>query len=116
MPAAEEHIHLYQHAIPSWGDFNRFVTKKVITQKIVGFLPVLPQPVTQYDTVYTALKNFQSVRRQLNQESLAVPCDEGVYHIAREILFIRCSEFSDIVLILGSFHMSKVMLSCIESM
>ena len=63
---AEEDIHIPEHIISAWKDFNHFVTKEDITQKIVGFLPVLPQPVTQYDTVDTALKNVQCVRRQLN--------------------------------------------------
>ena len=84
-----------EHIIPALEDFDRFVTKEDITPKIVGFLPVLVQPVAQYDMVYMALKYFQCVRRQLNQASLAVACAEGGYHIAREILFIRCSEFAD---------------------
>ena len=111
---AEEDIHIPEHIISAWGDFNRFVTKEDITPKTVGFLPLLPQPVTQYDTVYTALKNFQCIRRQLNQAPFVVACDEEVYHIAREIFFIRCPEFADIVLTLCSFHMSKVFLSYIK--
>ena len=47
------------------------------------------------------------------QESLSIACDEGVYHIAREVLLIRPHEFNDIVITMGSFHMTKVYLSCI---
>ena len=99
---------------PSWREFNRYITKEDIPQKVVAFLPVIPQPVTQYNTVYTALRNFQGIRRQLLQTALAVACDEGVYHIAREVILIVPDEFNDIVLTLGSFHMTKVFLSCIE--
>ena len=49
------------------------------------FLPVIPSPVTDHQTVYTALKNFHDLLNQLSQTHLAVTSDEGVYHIAREI-------------------------------
>ena len=80
---------------------------------IVSFLPILPHPVTQYNTVYTALKNFQNVLRQLTQNHLAVTCDEGVYRIAREIILWRPAEFKDLTLCLGSFHLLKIYLGCI---
>ena len=53
----------------------------------VGFLPYLPHLVTEYDTVYTALKNFLKVLEQLDQKSLPVMCDEGVYRKNLRILF-----------------------------
>ena len=55
-----------------------------VPEKVVGFLPVLPYPVTEYATVYTALKNFQSILSQLDQTHLPVTCDEGVYHIEQK--------------------------------
>jgi len=53
--------------------------------KRVGFLPVLPYPVTQYDTVYTTMKNLRGILEYLDQPKLSVTCDEGVYRITREI-------------------------------
>ena len=78
-----------------------------------GFLPILPHPVTEYSTVYTALKNFQNVLRQLGQDRLAITCDEGVYRIAREIMMLRPEEFTDLTLCLGSFHLLKIYLGCV---
>ena len=40
-------------------------------------------------------------------------CDEGVYHIACEIQLVCPIEFSNIVLYLGSFYMSKIDLGCL---
>ena len=69
--------------MPSWNAFNSLVTEENITQKIIGFLPVIPCSVTEYSTVYTSLKNFQDVVCQLGQSHIPITCDEGVYHIAR---------------------------------
>ena len=75
--------------IPSWSAFNSLTTDETIGEMIVGFLTVLLYPVTEHRTVYTALKNFQSILENLKQTKLAIPCDEGVYHIAREITMSR---------------------------
>ena len=100
--------------MPSWNAFNSVITEECIPQKIVGFLPVLPYPVTQHSTVYTALKNFQNVLQQLNQQHhLPIFCDEGVYQIAKEIQLLRPDEFKNIVLCLGPFHMIKIALACL---
>ena len=44
---------------------------------------------------------------------MAIACDEGVYHVAREILLDKRDETANIVLCIGSFHMIKVVLGCI---
>ena len=99
--------------MPAWRETNAVLSEKDISKKKVGFLPVLPYPATQYDTVYTALNNFKGILQQLDQPILPVTCDEGVYHIAREIQLIRPEEFQAIVLCMGSFHMAKVALGCV---
>ena len=38
-------------ATPSWKEFNSCLTKEDIPQKVVAVLPIIPQPVMQYDTV-----------------------------------------------------------------
>lgn len=102
-----------QQQMPSWSGFNSVVTDKDLPVRTVGFLPILPFPVTEYKTVYTAMKNFQNVLGQLKQERLAITCDEGVYRIARDIQLLHPEEFSDLVICLGSFHLLKIYLGCI---
>ena len=99
--------------IASWSAFNSVVSKETLSQKNSRFLPVIPSPVTDHQTVYTALKNFQDILNQLSQTHLAVTCDEGVYHIAREITMGNATEFENIVLCLGTFHMTKIFLGCL---
>ena len=86
-------------------ELKSLVTDEDLTQKIIGFLPVLPYPVTEYTVVYTALKNFQDILSQLDQSHLPITCDEGVYHIARAIIMNNPTEFSNLVLCLRSFHL-----------
>ena len=99
--------------MPIWSVTNSVLSVEDIPLKRVGFLPVLPYPVTEYHSVYTAMKNFQSLLECLDQSVIPVTCDEGVYRIARDIQLIRPNEFENIVLCLGSFHMAKVALGCI---
>ena len=91
--------------MPIWSAANSVLsTADKVPLKRVGFLPVLPYPVTQYDAVYSSLRNLQEILKYLHQSTLPVTCNEGVYRIAREIQLIRPNEFSDIVLCLGSFQ------------
>ena len=99
-------------AMPSWSASNSVWTEEQLATKRVGFLPILPNPVTQHSTVYTAMKTMQDVLSQLQQPCMAVACDEAVFCIAREIQMMREEEFSNLVLVMGSFHMIKVVLNC----
>ena len=99
--------------MPSWSAFNSLITDENVCQKVIGFLPVLPHPVTEFATVYTALKNFQNILSQLDQIHLPLVCDEGVYHIAREIIMSKPFEFGNVVLCLCSFHMIKAVMGAI---
>ena len=74
---------------------------------------LIPYPVTEYTTVYTALKNFHEIQRQLNQSHLPITGDEGVYRIAQEIMLMRPEEFKDLILCMCSFHMAKILLGCL---
>ena len=99
--------------MPSWSATNSLLTSETMGVKTVAFLPVIPNPVTEHSTVYSALVNFKHILKKLNQAYLAVACDEAVYAVAREIMMARTGEFKDIVLVMGSFHMAKVVLGCL---
>ena len=49
--------------MPSLCAFNSLTTEEQIHQKILGFIPLLPYPVTEHETVYTAMKNFQDINK-----------------------------------------------------
>ena len=98
---------------PSWSASNSIWTEEDIPEKNLAFLPVLPHPVTQYPTVYTAMKNFMEIGSQLVQNEIPMYCDEGVYCIVREIQLLRPDEFRTLVPCLGTFHLIKTVLKCI---
>ena len=101
-----------EQVIPEWAAFNSFVSIDNKKVQQVGFLPVLPHLVTKYETVYKSVNNFLNILKQLKQNNMAIFCDEGVYHIAREILLKKPEEFKGLVLCLGSFHLIKTYLAC----
>ena len=65
---------------------------------LVGFLPVIPKPITERATVRHCLTNFQSVRRQLNQESMAIWCDKGVFAPSADVYLEETDKFKDLFL------------------
>ena len=80
---------------------------------LVVFLPVIPKPITERANVRHCLTNFQSVRRQLNQESMAIWCDEGVFAPAADIYLEETNKFKDLFLgFAGPFHWTCVLLRC----
>ena len=74
---------------PTWAAFNSIVSDDKRNVQNVGFLPIIPYPITEFATVYTAMCNFNSILKQLNQKYFPLFCDEGVYRIARHLQLIR---------------------------
>ena len=99
--------------MPSWSASNAVWTEDDIPVKNLAFLPVLPHPVTEYATVYSAMKNFTAIGSQLVQGEIPMYCDEGVYCIVREIQMKRQKEFRPLVPCLGTFHLVKTVLKCL---
>jgi hypothetical protein len=100
--------------LPTWSGFHALISTSTVPMMRVGFLPMIPSPVTDYATVYKALQNFQSVRRQLNPSQSIIPvfCDEGVFHTVADILMDQPAKFADIHGMMGMFHWVKVLLKC----
>ena len=62
-----------------WAGIHALLSDKQLSLKNFGFLPIIRNPVTRHDTVFTCLRNFSSICSNLDQEVLSVACDEGVY-------------------------------------
>ena len=83
--------------VPTWAGIQSLISRESVPLSRVAFLPVIPSPVTDYATVYTALKNFQNVRGRLNNQPVfPVFCDEGVFHNVADIVLSSPEEFRDI--------------------
>ena len=81
-------------------------TNKQVT--LVAFIPIIPSPATEADTIYTCMKDFQDVLIQKNLAYGSLWSDEGVYRIAKEIQLLNPEEFTNIFLdwktsIIGQF-------------
>ena len=66
---------------PSWAASHAQISSTNVPIMHTGFLPYLPNPVTEHSTVFTALHNFLKILSQLNQTALPIFCDEGVFRI-----------------------------------
>ncbi len=95
-----------------WAAVHTLVSLAVVLIMRVGFLPVVPKPITERATIRHCLSNFQSVCRQMNQASLAVWCDEGVFGPAADIYLHETEHFRDLFLCLGPFHWTHALLRC----
>ena len=100
--------------MPTWSGTHALISSAVVPCMRVGFMPVIPSPVTDYATVRKALENFQSVRHQLNPTQSLIPifCDEGVYHTVADLMMDEPDKFSDIHDMMGFFHWTKTLLKC----
>ena len=99
--------------IPSRNAFMSSLASHPSHKTYTGFTPILPYPATQYDSIYTTMINFQDGLHQLNLQEGSLWCDEGVYHIAKEIQLVHPEKFYNVFLGLGGFHLQKVVLACI---
>ena len=100
-----------QH-IPSWSAYNAKFVKDERRKQKVGYPPVIPYPITDYSTVYTALCYFVDLLKQLKQDHLIITCDYEVYNIGRRIKFENSDKFKGIYPCLGGFHIIKVIEGC----
>ena len=89
------------------------VKPNVITR--FAFTPIIPHLATEYDTIFTCMRNFQDVLLQRDLEYGPLWCDEGVYRIAKELQLLNPSLFSNIFLGIGAFHMENILISCCRS-
>ncbi|KAL8619946.1 hypothetical protein ACOMHN_015228 [Nucella lapillus] len=95
-----------------WAAVHTLVSSAVVPMMRVGFIPVVPRPITQRATVRHCLTNFQSCRRQVNQASMAVWCDEGVFAVAADVYLHKTEQFKDLLVCLGPFHWTRILLRC----
>ena len=75
-------------------------------------MPILPNPITKHETVYTCIVNFNSLLDTLNQDAMAIVCDEGVYQYVMDLYMHDATIFKGLFPMLGGFHLAKNALRC----
>ena len=98
--------------MPSCSASNSAKYNKEINSTSAAFIPILPHPATSYDSIFISIINFQNIMKQTRNISGVLWCDEGVYHIAREIQLLSPDSFDNVFLELGGCHMEKVVMTC----
>ena len=79
----------------------------------VELLPYLTHPVKNHTTVYTAMRNFINISKQLEREYLPVHCNERVHCIDVYIILKHPAEFQFTVPMMGGFQMAQTAMYCI---
>ena len=100
--------------LPSCPAIKTLISSAEIILTLHAFTPIIPHPETQFDNIFTYMKNFY-VLLQKNIPYGRLWSDEGVYKIAKEKQLLRPQEIDNIFLGLGGFHMEKVVLACLGS-
>ena len=98
--------------LPSFSAINSVLIKKNMILTREAYTPILPHPATDYDSINTIMINFQDILKQKGADYGALWCDEGVYHIAKELQLLNSDVFKNIFLGLGGFHVEKNILTC----
>ena len=52
--------------LASFSSINSLLSEDVITKTSIGFTPILPHPITDFESVYTVMCNFQDVLLKKN--------------------------------------------------
>ena len=106
-------FHDTEQIIPSFDAIRSLLNNKLIKTTTTSFTPILPFPITEFDSVFTAMINFQDVLKQKGLEYGPLWSDDGVYHISKDIQLIDPDKFGNIFLGLGGFHLEKVVICCL---
>lgn len=92
--------------VPSWTPFNQKISDRDHPQSIVGYLPLIPAPAHDMDTIATVLVRCQAIAKHLGQSKVVVTFDEALYCKAKELMWHNPDQFRNVVVRLGGFHVA----------
>ena len=95
-----------QQKIPSWSAFNTMVYCRAPSTTEVRYFPMINCTSTDYNTVYTVMKQVQQMMSSLGQEYSVVTFDLAIYTKTKEIQWRHPEEFDDTVIRMGQFHIA----------
>ena len=86
----------FQLMMPTWAGSHALLSSPHVPLKRVGFAPIIPNPITKHETVFTILRNLNCLVETLDQTALPFVCDEDVYHIVIDI-YVITQRFSNVL-------------------
>ena len=99
--------------IPSWSAFNTMVSCGAPSTTEVRYFPMINGTSTDYNTVYTFMKQVQQMMSSLGQKYSVVTLDLAIYMKTKEIQWRHPEEFDDTVIRMGGFHIALHYLAAI---
>lgn len=101
-----------QNSIPGWTSFQQLLSSETSSVTMIGFSPIIPEPPTSKDVVYTALKHFVNLNLSLNKQWSVLSRDMSIYLIAKDIQQTS-EEFQQLILRIRTFHLQKNFFRCL---
>ena len=74
---------------------------------------MFPATPTEYCTIYTCMKTAQKISRKLEQNLTIITVHEAIYSRGKKIQWHFPTEFDDVILRLGGFHIAPNFLGVI---
>eukprot|EP00117_Sycon_ciliatum_P037719 scpid6312/ scgid28153/ len=100
--------------VPAWTAFNSLLCKESTPPRsTVAYCPVISASPTDSATVYALLSQSVSMTRKAELPFCVIVLDQAIYAKATDIVLQRASEFSDVVLRMGGFHICMTLLAII---
>ena len=92
-------------AIPGWGGFMSIPGDAPKRQTIIGYYPVIHQPITDYKTVQECLKIAEDATKEAVQEYIVITFDIGVCMKAYPLVWNNPYRYKKYILLIGTFHL-----------
>ena len=92
--------------VSEWSGFNAVVHSCVPVQTNIRYCLVIDGSPTEFSTVYTVMKNVQSMMTLLGQNDSVITFDVGIYNYVnvKEIQWRLRQEVESMVIRMGGFH------------
>ena len=100
--------------VSSWTGLNMLTRRnKQVQKKPVGYLPGIDALATQMNTIFKFLNSANSIKNAFNLKSIVVVMDQAIYAKAIEASWKHQELLQDLVLRLGTFHTTGMVLAVI---
>lgn len=90
--------------MPGCSGFNQQLSSDKSEVTIVGLLPIVNAPASDFETLWTAIKRCKAMTTLRGSTYTVVTMDEGLYYKAKMLQWAKAEELKNTIFILGGFH------------
>lgn len=104
-------------SVPEWSGWLSLTADRPVTrQSVIGFMPPIMHPITEYQTVHHCLQLSCQAAEKVGQKYSVVTMDLAAAKIAYDIKWHKPNEFANTIINLGGFHMECSYMGAIGKM